>query len=237
MQKLEGLDLEGKQVLDAGTGACGMTKYLEKEGAEVISIDLEKEYLKECRRQTDSPQFLRADLSDLDTLKSETFDYVVCNFLVSALAENKDLIVTSVFREFERILGKDGTLIVIEYYPFSEERSPAPLDPSHVKLWRLENAVSELLGQGHLEEYSPATLKEELTSLGFQNVRTRTLLEEVPWPTDLLKEHESLIREMLADLDSDHLRNSLRKSLEDIMEEAADKKVESGAIYELRAEK
>lgn len=237
MEKLKGIDLEGKKILDAGTGACGMTKYLEKNDADVLSIDKDKGYLKECRDQTETTQFLRADLSDLKSLKPECFDYIVCNFLVSALSENKDIIITSVFREFERILKEKGALIIIDYYPFKEERSPALLDRSQVELWRLENAVAELLGEGHLEEFHPEVLEKELESLDFQNIETFNLLEPVPWPPDLLREHETLIKEKIDEIESDQLQKSLKKELGDIMGSTEDRKVESGAIYELRARK
>lgn len=237
MEKLKGLDLEGKKVLDAGTGACGMTKHLEDRGAEIISVDINTEYLKQCKEQTETAQFLRADLSDLTSLKSETFDYVVCNFVISALSENKDIIITSVLREFEKVLKENGTLVIIDYYPFEEAKSPAPLDRSHIELWRLENAISELIGEGHLEEYTPEVLEEELNSIGFQNMGTSTLLEPVPWPIDLLREHEIVIKDNIDKLESDRLKESLMCELEKIMDSTEDRKVESGAIYELRAEK
>ncbi len=237
MDKLKGIDLKGKKVLDAGTGACGMTKFLEKKNADVISIDFNKEYLKECRDQTESTQFLRADLSDLRALKSEIFDCVICNFLVSAFSQNKDLILTSVFREFERLLKKGSMLVIIDYYPFDEERSPSPLDKAHVELWRLENAISELLGDGHLEEYSPDVLQDELSYLGFENTEVILLLESVPWPPDLLKEHKDLIKENIEKLGSERLKQSFEKELEKIFNSTHGRRIESGAIYELRAKK
>ena len=235
MNKLKGLDIEDKKVLDVGTGACGMTKLLEKKNADVVSIDLNTKYLKDCRDQAETAQFLRANLSDLSALKPKTFDYVVCNFLVSALSQSKDLILTSVFREFKRILKDDGILAIIDYYPFDEERSPSPLDPSHVGLWRLENAVNELLGKGHLEEYSPEVLGDELSALGFGHIEIITLLDPVPWPPDLLKEHEDLLKENIERLESDQIKESFQVKLDTIMDSTEDRRIESGAIYELRA--
>ncbi len=235
MEKLKGLDLEGKRVLDAGTGACGMTKRLEKEGAEVISIDIERERLKECSSQTEDSQLIQADLSNLKFFESYSFDYVICNFLVSALSENKDLLISSVFREFYNVLTEKGSLIIIDYYPFSKEISPSPLDDIQVGLWRLENAVAELLGKGHLQEYSPEVLQEELKELGFKRIEISTLLDEIPWPKDLLKEHEDLLKEDIARVADKHLRHALKRKLNSIMDSAEGRQVRSGSIFELRA--
>ncbi|MEF8835549.1 MAG: class I SAM-dependent methyltransferase [Candidatus Thermoplasmatota archaeon] len=237
MEKLKNLDLRGEKVLDAGTGACGMTKRLEKENVNVVSVDVERKRLKECRSQTKSTQFIQADLSDLDFMATSSFDKIICNFLVSALSESRDMIISSVLREFYRVLKDDGMLIIIDYYPFEDESCPCPLDDIQVELWRLENAVAELLGEGHLQEYSPEVLLKELKALGFQESNVSTLLEEVPWPVDLLREHEELLRENLERVDDEKLRLPLERKLEKIIDSAVDKQIRSGAIYELRAKK
>ncbi|MFP4050603.1 MAG: class I SAM-dependent methyltransferase [Thermoplasmata archaeon] len=237
MEKLKGLDLEGKKVLDAGTGACGMTKYLENWGAKVVSVDINKEWQKDCRDNTKSSQFLTGDLSDLSCIEDESFDYVVGNFLVSALSQTKSLLISSVLRGFKRILKKESMLVIIDYYPFDEERCPVPCNEVQVELWRLENAVSEILGNGHLVEYSPEVLSEELLSLGFKETDNSILLEEVHWPLDLLKEHEESILEDINLIEEDYLKDAFKKKLKELMNKAEDKKIKSGAIYELRAEK
>ncbi len=237
MEKLKGLDLEGKRVLDAGTGACGMTKFLENWGAEVVSIDVEEEWQRDCRSQTKRSEFVTADLSSLDFLKDESFDYVVCNFLVSALSETKQMILSQVFREFYRVLKNNGMLVVIDYYPFEEETCPSPCHEIQVELWRLENALSELLGEGHLEEYHPDTLREELLNIGFSETDESILLEHVPWPLDLLKEHEEGIEENLERLDDEHMKGSFSRRLNRLMDRAEKEEIRSGAIYELRSMK
>ncbi len=237
MEKLKGLDLEGKKVLDAGTGACNMTKYLEDWGADVVSIDYRHDWQDGCRESTKKAQFITGDLSDLNFLKDGTFDYVVCNFVVSALSETKNLILSSVFREMFRVLTKESMLIIIDYYPFDEELCPGPCHEEHTELWRLENAIAELLGRGHLEELPPEVLGEELRSIGFTDTDHSILLEKVPWPDDLLKEHEEGIREDIGKLDEGYLKDALSKKLESIMDRTKGKKIESGSIYELRAEK
>ncbi|MFW6196858.1 MAG: class I SAM-dependent methyltransferase [Thermoplasmatota archaeon] len=237
MEKLKGLDLEDKKVLDAGTGACGMTKYLENWGAEVVSVDINKDWQKDCRDKTKSSQFLTADLSDLSCIEDESFDYVVCNFLVSALSQNKSIVISSVLREFKRVLKRDGMLVIIDYYPFDEDRCPVPCHNVQVELWRLENAISELMGKGHLVEFSPNVLSEELLNLGFKDTDNSTLLKEVPWPLDLLKEHEETILEDIESLEEDYLKNAFKEKLRELMDKSEEQEIKSGAIYELRAEK
>jgi len=237
MDKLKGLDLEGKKVLDAGTGACNMTKYLEDWGADVVSIDYRHDWQRDCRNSTKKTQFITADLSGLDFLTDNSFDYVVCNFVVSALSETKNMILSSVFREMFRVLKDGGMLVIIDYYPFEEELCPGPCHEAHLELWRLENAVSELLGRGHLEEYSPEILEDELLSIGFKDTDYSVLLEKVPWPDDLIREHEEGIQEDVKKLDEEYLKESLLKKLKSIIERTKGKKIESWSIYELRAEK
>lgn len=237
MEKLKGLDLEGKKVLDAGTGACNMTKYLEDWGAEVVSIDHDHDWQSECRESTKKTQFVTGDLSDLNFLDDEAFDYVVCNFVVSALSETKDLILSAVFREMFRVLKEEGMLVIIDYYPFEERLCPGPCQEAHVELWRMENAVAELLGRGHLEEYSPEILGNELLSIGFKDTDHSVLLEKVPWPDDLINEHAEGIREDVNKLAEDYLKDAFLKKLDNVIERTEGKKIKSGSIYELRAKK
>ncbi len=235
MDKLKGLDLEGKLVLDAGTGAGNMTRYLENWGAEVVSIDLNSKWQMECRESVKRTQFITGDLSDLNFLKGDRFDYVICNFVISALSETKNLLMTSALREFYRVLKKGGTLVIIDYYPFRAEDTPSSLHDVQTQLWNLENAVSELLGEGHLEEYPPDVISQELKSIGFQNTDVSILLDEVPWPMDLLKEHESLILEDIEKLDDPEIKEAFKKKLRILIERAKSEEVRSGSIYELRA--
>ncbi len=235
MDKLKGLDLEGKLVLDAGTGGCNMTKYLENWGAEVVSIDIRNDWQVDCREQTSHTEFVTGDLSQMDFLEDEVFDYVICNFVVSALSQTKELLLSSAFREFYRVLKKDSMLVIIDYYPFEGDRCPVPCNNLQVELWRLENAVSELLGEGHLEEYHPDILASELIALEFKETDTSVLLEKVPWPNDLIAEHEQSILNKINTLEEDHLKEALKQKLRYLIDAAKDQKIESGAIYELRA--
>ncbi len=237
MKKLEEVELQNKLVLDAGTGACGMTKFLEKRGADIISIDINREYMEECRSKLNKGDFIQADLSDLRFIEPASFDHVMCKGTISALSENKTLFVTSVFREFYRVLKDQGTLTVIDYYPFKEETSPSPLDDIQVGIWRLEKAVYELFGESHLEEYPPEMIKKELRSIGFGEVEESIRRDELPWSDELLGEHEELIQEKIEEVEEDHLRDALIKKLRELMGRSKEKKVVSGAMFELRAKK
>ncbi len=235
MEKLKGLDLENKKVLDAGTGACNMTEYLEDMGAEVVSIDYRRDRQSECRERIDRGQFITGDLSSLDFIEDASFDYVVCDFVLSVIQEKKDRLISPVLREFHRILRDKGMLIIVDYKPFHEEHHDGELHDVQTELWRMENAMAELLGEGHLEEYSPEVISKELSAIGFQETDISILLENVPWPVDLLKEHQSLIEEDVERIDDDSLREAFQDRLDQIMERAKDEEVKSGSIYELKA--
>ena len=237
MDKLKGLDLEGKLVLDAGTGACGMTQYLREWGAEVVSIDYRKDWQHDCKKQVDKAQFITGDLTDMPYLKDDSFDFIVCNFLVSALSESKDLLITSPLREFYRVLKENGKLVIIDYRPFHENLYSGKLHDVQTDLWNLENAISELLGKGHLQEYSPEILEKELQAIGFSDTDISILMEKVKWPIDLLKEHEENIKDDIEKLDEDYIKEALKKKLKNIMKRGEKQEVKSGSIYELRAVK
>ncbi len=237
MKELDDLELKDKLVLDAGTGACGMTSFLEKRDADVVSIDLDKEFMGECRDQLEKASFIRGNLSNLQFIEPETFDHVMCKATISALSENKTLFVSSVFREFYRVLKDDGRLTIIDYYPFKEKASPCALDEVQVGIWRLEKAVYELLGESHLEEYPPEMMKDELKSIGFEEVEESIRRDELPWSNELLGEHEELIEEKIEEIEESYLREALTKKLRELMDSAKEKKVVSGAMFELIAEK
>lgn len=237
MEKLDELELRDKLILDAGTGACGMTEYLKKRGAEIVSIDLDKEFMKECRNHLESGNFVRGNLSDLQFIEPRTFDHVMCKATVSALSENKTLFVSSVFREFYRVLKDQGELTIIDYYPFQKDIFSSPLDEIQVGIWRLEKAVYELLGESHLEEYPPDMIEDELKSIGFVEVEESVWRDELPWSDELLGEHEKLIKEKIEEIEESYLQDALNKKLRDLMDSAKEKKIESGAMFELRAKK
>lgn len=235
MKKLKGLDLEGKKVLDAGTGACNMTQYLEEWGAEVVSVDYRRDRQSDCIEEIDSVQFITGDLTKMDFIESYSFDYVISDFVLSAIHESKDKLISAVLREFHRVLKDEGMLVIVDYEPFHEEHYNGELHEVHTELWRMENALAELLGKGHLEEYSPEVISHELLSIGFKETEVDILLNDVPWPIDLLKEHEELILEDLERLEDDDIKQAFRKRLDDLMKRAEKEEVRSGSIYELRA--
>jgi len=214
-----------------------MTKFLEDWGAEVVSIDIRGDWQKECREIASQSEFITGDLTNMSFLKDESFEYVVCNFVISALSQNKNLFITSALREFYRVVKKQGMLVIIDYYPFEAELCPGPCDNLQIELWRLENTVSEMLGKGHLEEFSPAVIEKELKCIGFSETDTSILMEEVPWPIDLFKEHEETIKQNIGYVEEEYLKNAFRKKLNDIMDKVEESVVKSGSIYELRAQK
>ncbi len=212
-----------------------MTKYLENWGAKVVSIDIRNDWQVDCKEQTSHTEFITADLSRMNFLEDQVFDYVICNFVVSALSQTKELLLSSALREFHRVLKPEGMLVVIDYYPFEGDRCPSPCDHLQVELWRLENAVAELLGQGHLEEFHPDIVGSELLSMGFKETDTSVLLENVPWPDDLIADHEEAILKKIDQVEEIYLKDALKLKLRSIIDSTKGKRIESGAIYELRA--
>ena len=68
--------IAGKKILDAGCGFGGFTKRLVENNADVISIDLSMEMIKECQKELNTLLCV-ADI-ECPPFKEESFDAIVC---------------------------------------------------------------------------------------------------------------------------------------------------------------
>lgn len=97
-----GYDLRGKSVLDVPAGSGYTSSILKKYGAKVYAYDLFPEFFKshdvECKK---------IDLSDKLPMEDDSVDIVICQEGIEHLPNQLLL-----FQEFNRVLKKDGTLIL-----------------------------------------------------------------------------------------------------------------------------
>ncbi len=101
-QYISVLKLKGKRVLDIPCGDGRATYELLKRHAEVIPLDLYPEFLK-----ISDITAQEADLSEALPLENEKVDYIVCQEGIEHIPNQ-----LYVLQEFNRVLKKDGELIV-----------------------------------------------------------------------------------------------------------------------------
>lgn len=111
------LDVKGKKVLDAGCAAGWYTKWLLDKGANVIALDFSSNMVEMTKRRVgNAAKIIRADLNDpLNFIEDESMDIVLSSLTLHYI---KDWNI--VMSEFNRILKKDGQLIISMHHPFMD---------------------------------------------------------------------------------------------------------------------
>lgn len=114
---LSTIDLQGKQILDAGCGAGYVSVYLVEKGAYVTAIDQSVKMLEITRKKlTGESRLINADLNaPLDFIGDESFDLIVSSLTLHFI-ENW----SNVFGEFHRILKQKGRFIFSTHHPFMD---------------------------------------------------------------------------------------------------------------------
>jgi SAM-dependent methyltransferase len=186
------VDLNGKVVLDAGTGlgltTCEIARliYQEKQRGKIISVDVDPEAfeqarkllqtqerlelakLKRPRKLLDLVDFVKADLSNMSEIASESVDIVVSTRTLADI-NSFPCRVTKVIAEFYRVLKPDGQVVVSDECPVlvssNQEEEVA------VKRWQLVKAISHLTGRPHANEIEPEDLEFTMHLVGFRECR------------------------------------------------------------------
>lgn len=110
-------EVKGKKVLDAGCAAGWYTKWLLEKGASVIALDFSPNMIEMTKKRVgNKAQIIRADLNEpLNFIEDESID-VVLSSLTLHYIKNWDVVMS----EFNRILKKDGQLIISIHHPFMD---------------------------------------------------------------------------------------------------------------------
>jgi ribosomal protein L11 methyltransferase len=115
--RLEDLNLEGRRVLDVGTGSGILAVASRRLGAEhVIGIDLDPRAVFVARRTLDAqvpPVSVPLVVGSLDTIGRGAFDVVLCNMLWEALQ--------ALLPDLGRLLAPDGVLVLSGFLGADEE--------------------------------------------------------------------------------------------------------------------
>ncbi|MCT4509566.1 MAG: class I SAM-dependent methyltransferase [Tepidibacter sp.] len=109
--------VRGKKVLDAGCAAGWYTKWLLEKGASVIALDCSPNMIEMAKKRVgNKAKIIRADLNEpLHFIEDESIDIILSSLTLHYI-KNWNV----VMREFNRILKKDGQLVISIHHPFMD---------------------------------------------------------------------------------------------------------------------
>jgi SAM-dependent methyltransferase len=233
-QAFEGIDLADKTVLDAGTGEGHFTRFLaERRPGRLVSItclEQEIEPAKEVVGEYGDLEFQVADLTNLSTIASESFDVVGADYLIAAVSAYRPYREVDCLKELVRVLKPGGRIIVCGW-----EVWPTPRNETERRIRRLghlRDAVSALWGRIPFREHPAFWVENRLAELGMpaeRTVRIPDVHRDFRWLT-------ANIRMGLDELEPGPLRDALSAKLaEQEAEVVADPSIsegfEFGALY------
>jgi ubiquinone/menaquinone biosynthesis C-methylase UbiE len=107
-------DVRGRRILDAGCGEGYLTRVYAQKGAEVIGVDFSPSLISEAKQRSQDfdINFLEGNICQLDDLKTNQFDIVLCNLVLL----NVDCLEKSL-QEFHRVLCSRGFLVFSVVHP------------------------------------------------------------------------------------------------------------------------
>jgi ubiquinone/menaquinone biosynthesis C-methylase UbiE len=110
-------EVKGKKVLDAGCAAGWYTKWLLEKGASVTALDFSPNMIEMTKKRVgNKAEIIRADLNDpLNFIEDDSIEVVLSSLTLHYI---KDWDV--VMNEFNRILKKDGQLVISIHHPFMD---------------------------------------------------------------------------------------------------------------------
>lgn len=170
-------DLTGKVVLDIPCGDGRATHEFTRKGATVKAFDLFPNFMKLNGVSADY-----ADLSDTLPLEDNSIDYIICQEGIEHMSNQH-----GVFEEFNRVLKKDGILLLTTpnyshvrarlSHLFLETDYWKRMPPTEIdSIWFTENDSNKLYF-GHLFLLGAQKLQTLLSISGFQtNKRLKTVL-------------------------------------------------------------
>lgn len=224
LEALEEVPVEGVTCLEAGAGAGNATAALrERSAAQVFAVTNDGDHaatVRERFRDDDATATIRADLRSIP-LPDDSVEIVTAHALFNVVATTET---AAIVDELTRVAAPGGWLVVDDY---------DPIPSAEVReLFAVANAVGELTEERPTFTFYPRDhLRALFDAHGWRRVRTKPLLDPVPWTTELLDTHLELLVERTTDLPDD-IATPLRERARSVRERAGDG-VETGEMYSL----
>lgn len=169
--------LEGKRVLELGTGGGPIAVALAKQGAKVIAVDASAEQLgharRLCEREEVSVELHQGDLADLAFVRADTIDLVVSVYALGMVAD-----LDRVFRQVHRVLRPDAPFVLS--LPHPAWRATDHQDPPTVRRPYWDRTAVPWSDAGEQGADHPVTIADLFTGLTRANFRVDTIAEPEP---------------------------------------------------------
>jgi len=220
------VDLDEKVVLDAGTGFGLTTAEIAKRICQqehkgrIISVDIDPESFEDARKQLKAEgllnlvTFVKADLSSMPEIASESLDVVVSTRTVSDI-NSFSCRLTKALAEFYRVLTPSGQVILSDECPILAARSQE--ETVAVARWQLAKAISHLIGRPHSNEVEPEDLEFAMKLTGFQECKW-AVFEGDRISRQRINHFVERATEMAKQIDNLKLRKAFSEEIENVRE-------------------
>jgi len=221
---LKEIDLRGLVIMDAGTGAANTTCWLankvkETGSGRIISIDKDPDTFAEANRKlgelTGLVEFVKADLTDMPQIESESVDLILCHATMCAV-NDRPLKAVKALSEFYRTLKKNGWLIIDDEYPLPKASKPE--EEVQVKRWQTYKAIAELVEGEHYTEIYPEELEFAVKLVGFRDTELQRF-ESGSLSNEVMEEWKEIMPELVNKIGDEDLKAAFEKAIEKIWQE------------------
>jgi len=220
------IDVNGKVVLDAGTGFGYTTLEIAKRlstselKGKIVSVDIDSESFKSARKLLENAglqnlvTFVKADLSSMPEIGNAQIDVVISTATICAINSYADR-VTKALSEFYRVLKEGGQIVLSDECPLPKARFAE--EKVAVMRWQLIKAISDLLGDRHINEVEPEDLEFIARLVGFGECRY-TIFKGEAITERRMNHFTKKATEMIAKMNDSNLRNAFSDYAKKVVE-------------------